>query len=142
MLKVFKIEYTDDLFFNVRQVRQSVFIEEQGVSAEDENDVFEQIAHHYLIKKNDEICGVARWRLTDKGVKLERFAVLKSYRCSGIGKRLVEEVLKDVKKLKRTIYLHAQIQVVDFYLKLNFKKEGDLFEEAGIQHYKMVFKPS
>lgn len=142
MLKVFRVGFGDDLFSEVRQVRQSVFIEEQGVSVKDENDAFEHLAHHYLIRKNDQSCGAARWRLTDKGVKLERFAVLKKYRFSGVGKQLVNEVLKDVIKLNKPIYLHAQIQVVDFYLNLNFEKKGVLFEEAGIQHYKMIFRPS
>lgn len=142
MLKVYRVEFSDALFSEVRRVRQTVFIEEQGVSAKDEIDAFEEIAHHYLIKKNDESCGVARWRISDNGVKLERFAVLKPFRSLGVGKRLVEEVLKDVQSLNKPIYLHAQIQVVDFYLNLNFEKEGVLFEEAGIQHYKMVFKPS
>ena len=82
---------------------------------------------------------MARWRKTEKGVKLERFAVLQKYRGCGVGKRLVEEVVKDVLPLKLSIYLHAQIQVVDFYEKLNFIKEGNLFEEAGIQHYLMSF---
>ena len=51
-------------------------------------------------------------------------------------------MLKDVEAFERTIYLHAQIQVVEFYQKLGFVKQGNLFEEAGIKHYKMVFKPS
>lgn len=142
MLEVFRVSYNDDLFSEVRQVRQIVFVDEQGVDARDENDTFDEIAKHYLVKKNNEYCGVSRWRLTHKGVKLERFAVLKKFRSNGIGKRLVEEVLKDVQKLNQPIYLHAQVQVVNFYLSLNFVKEGDLFEEAGIQHYKMIFKPA
>jgi predicted GNAT family N-acyltransferase len=142
MLKVFRVSFEDDLFSKVRHVRQTVFVEEQGVSTKDENDKFEDTAQHYLITKNDESCGAARWRITVDGIKLERFAVLKAHRFSGIGKYLVEEVLKDVEKLNKPIYLHAQIQVVDFYLNLNFEKVGDLFEEAGIQHYKMKFKSS
>ena len=57
-----------------------------------------------------------------------------------MGKFLVEEVLKDLDANSVNIYLHAQVQVVDFYANLNFKKEGPLFEEAGIHHYKMIFK--
>ena len=43
--------------------------------------------------------------------------------------------------LKQKIYLHAQIQTVDFYQKLSFEKDGEIFEEAGIKHYKMTFTP-
>ena len=88
---------------------------------------------------NDVSCGVARWRKTDKGIKLERFAVLAKFRGYGVGKRLVEEVLKDVLTMEQKIYLHAQIQTVDFYQKLSFEKDGEIFEEAGIKHYKMTF---
>ena len=69
------------------------------------------------------------------GIKLERFAVLKAHRGEGIGKYLVEQVIEEVQKHAKPIYLHAQIQVVDFYQKLGFEKEGALFEEAGIQHF-------
>ena len=142
MLAVFRLSYKDDLFSAVRQVRQEVFVLEQGVSQSDEYDKYESIANHYLIRKDGVNCGVARWRKTDKGIKLERFAVVKHLRGFAIGKRLVEEVLRDVSIFKLPIYLHAQIQVVDFYQKLGFVKEGNLFEEAGIKHYKMLFKSS
>ena len=78
------------------------------------------------------VVGLLDGRNTDKGIKLERFAVLTKYRSSGVGKRLVEEVLKDVLPMKQKIYLHAQIQTVDFYQKLSFEKDGEIFEEAGI----------
>ena len=74
-------------------------------------------------------------------MQLERFAVLSKFRGRGVGKHLVEEVLKDVLPMKQKIYLHAQIQTVDFYQKLSFEKDGKIFEEAGIKHYKMTFTP-
>jgi len=49
--------------------------------------------------------------------------------------------LKYVLDMKQKIYLHAQIQTVDFYQKLSFEKDGEIFEEAGIKHYKMTFTP-
>lgn len=139
MLKVYRLNFDDEKFADVRQVRNDVFVVEQGVSESDEHDDFESSARHYLITKNDVSCGVARWRNTDKGIKLERFAVLTKFRGSGVGKRLVEEVLKDVLPMKQKIYLHAQIQTVDFYQKLSFEKDGEIFKEAGIKHYKMTF---
>ena len=141
MLKVYRLNFEDKRFADVRQVRNDVFVLEQGVSESDEYDDFESSARHYLITKNDVSCGVARWRKTDKGIKLERFAVLSKFRRSGLGKRLVEEVLKDVLPMRQKIYLHAQIQTVYFYQKLSFEKDGKIFEEAGIKHYKMIFKP-
>lgn len=140
MFEVFRISNQDNLFSEVRKIRSKVFVEEQGVSILDEYDQFESSAKHYLIIKEGISCGTARWRMTNMGIKLERFAVLKSFRGQNIGRYLVEEVIKDVNSLGKIIYLHAQIQVVEFYYKLHFIKEGNLFEEAGIKHYKMVFK--
>ena len=139
MLKVYRLDFNDKRFADVRKVRNDVFVLEQGVSETDEYDEFESSARHYLITKNDVSCGVARWRKTDKGIKLERFAVLSKFRRSGVGKRLVKEVLKDVLPMRQKIYLHAQIQTVYFYQKLSFAIDGKIFEEAGIKHYKMIF---
>ena len=76
-------------------------------------------------------------RKTNKGYKLERFAVLEEERKKGYGDCILKEILNDLKEYKGTIYLHAQEQVVSFYEKIGFKKEGDIFEEANIMHYKM-----
>ena len=141
MLKVYRLNFKHKRFADVRKVRNEVFVLEQGVSETDEYDEFESSARHYLITKNDVTCGVARWRKTDKGIKLERFAVLSKFRRSGVGKRLVKEVLKDVLPMRQKIYLHAQIQTVYFYQKLSFAIDGKIFVEAGIKHYKMIFTP-
>ena len=52
---------------------------------------------------------------------------------------ILKEILRDLKDIDKTKYLHAQVQVVDFYKKVGFKKTGKLFEEAGIMHYKMIY---
>ena len=84
-------------------------------------------------------CATARYRKTEKGIKLERFAVLKQYRKKGYGNKILKRILEVLKHNKDDIYLHAQVQVVDFYKKQGFIKKGDIFSEAGIQHYKMIY---
>jgi len=81
--------------------------------------------------------GAARWRKTDKGYKLERFAVLKEFRGMGVGKELVRAVLADLPKDAPYIYLNAQITAISLYARFGFIKVGEQFEEAGIQHFKM-----
>ena len=135
-----KIQASDVDFLLAQQIRTAVFVQEQGVDASDEYDAFEEISQHYLVAVDSKEVATARWRFTSNGIKLERFAVLPTYRGKGIGKYLVEQVIEEVQKYAKPIYLHAQIQVVDFYQKLGFEKEGPLFEEAGIQHFKMLFK--
>ena len=135
-----KIQASDVEFLLAQQIRTAVFVQEQGVDASDEYDAFEEVSQHYLVIVDSKAVATARWRFTPDGIKLERFAVLKTHRGEGIGKYLVEQVIEEVLKHAKPIYLHAQIQVVDFYQKLGFEKEGVLFEEAGIQHFKMLFR--
>ena len=54
--------------------------------------------------------------------------------------QILQAILHDLKDEKALKYMHAQEQVIPFYEKVGFIKEGDLFEEAGIMHYKMVYK--
>lgn len=122
-------------------IRQKVFVDEQKVDPHLEYDEYEDSSQHYLASIDDEMpIGTARWRETDNGVKLERFAVLKEFRDKGAGTALLIQVLADVEALGKPIYLHAQIQVVSFYEKFGFRSVGNEFTEADIRHYKMVYE--
>ena len=61
-------------------IRKNVFVDEQKVSEDIEWDEFEYEAHHVLAFIEDKPVGTARWRKTQKGIKLERFAVLPEFR--------------------------------------------------------------
>ena len=121
-------------------IRNAVFVEEQKVSREEEYDEHEDEAVHYLIFQKDNPIGTARRRETANGVKLERFAILPAFRNQGAGAVLVHRVLSDAKKLNRRIYLHAQVAAMNVYARAGFVPEGELFYEAGIPHYRMVFE--
>jgi predicted GNAT family N-acyltransferase len=119
-------------------IRRQVFVEEQGVDASLEYD-HESESHHYLLFLGEKPVATARWRETDKGIKLERFAVIPSFRNRGIGEMILKEVLKDVSPLEKTIYLHAQVNAVSFYERHGFYKVGEQFTEAGIEHFVMHY---
>jgi predicted GNAT family N-acyltransferase len=120
-------------------VRRTVFVGEQGVDPALEYDEHEQNARHYLVLAGATPAGAARWRETSRGIKLERFAVIKEFRNNGIGKRLVEEVLRDVIPEGKKIYLHSQVKAVPLYERAGFRKSGKIFYEADIAHYYMEF---
>jgi len=115
-----------------------VFVIEQDCPPELEYEN-EEICTHYLAYYRGVAAGTARWRETEHGFKLERFAVLKEYRGHGIALALIERLLSDVKPFKRKIYLHAQVAAMPLYAKAGFIPTGPQFEEASIQHYKMVY---
>ena len=120
-------------------IRREVFVVEQNCPPELEWE-FEDESNHFLATVDDVPAGACRWRRTDKGFKLERFAVLSQFRGLGLAQLMVKTVLDDLPADVPYIYLHAQIQAVSLYEKFGFEKTGPEFEEAGIRHYKMVKK--
>ncbi len=131
------IENDDDLQM-CQSIRGEVFILEQNISKDVEMDDTLINATYILATIQDEPVGTARWRYTEYGIKLERFAVLKNYRGMGIGKALVRFILESLKR-EKNIYLNAQESVIKFYEKLGFICYGELFIEAEIHHQKMVY---
>ena len=125
-------------------IRHTVFVLGQNVPAELELDAHDHTdATHYLAQTTDGTpCGAARWRVTPNGVKLERFAVLTEFRNQQAGAALLREVLRDVEMAHPTaaVYLHAQLPAVRFYARHGFRQEGEVFEEGGLQHYKMMWQ--
>jgi len=122
------------------EIRRLVFVEEQKVSRDEEFDSFEESSVHYLGTINGIAAGTARWRITENGIKLERFAVLKEFRKQGVAAAVLKRVVGDIRGAGVKIYLNAQIISVAFYEKYGFAKEGEMFSEANIDHYRMYLK--
>ncbi|GAB4036637.1 GNAT family N-acetyltransferase [Spirosoma gilvum] len=145
MITVLPISNPTDLE-SAFSIRREVFIDEQQVTPEEEFDEFEDSSTHFLACADATPCGTARWRRTSNGVKLERFAVLSAFRGKGVGKALVQAVLDNVFSQQpepiESIYLHAQVTAMPLYAGFGFVPVGPMFEEAGIQHYKMVLPGS
>ncbi|MCJ8209975.1 GNAT family N-acetyltransferase [Mucilaginibacter sp. RS28] len=137
-IKVSKVSSPADLE-KAFAVRYEVFVEGQGVPVSLEME-FNGVSTHFLATVDDIPAGAARWRQTENGYKLERFAVLDKYRGQGVAQAMVKAVLADIPDDDKPVYLNSQLQAVSLYEKFNFEKSGPEFEEAGIRHYKMVLK--
>ena len=122
-------------------IRKKVFVEEQKVPLEEEIDEFEDTSTHLLATTADgRGIGTCRWRQTDKGIKLERFAVLPVFRGQGIGHQLVQACLDSIQAAHLEpplLYLHAQVQAVPLYEAFGFQAHGEPFDECGIMHVEM-----
>lgn len=121
------------------KIRREVFVIEQEVDESEEYEHEEESTHFIAIVDN-QYAGTARWRVTEKGVKLERFAVKKEFRSLGLGSLLLSTIINDIPEQYHYLYLHAQLTAMGLYSKYNFVAEGEMFEEASIKHYKMVLK--
>ena len=122
-------------------IRKEVFVQEQMVDEREEYDEYEPTASHFLARQGGQPVGTARWRFTDKGIKLERFAVRASHRSAGVGSALVQAVLNHITTHPdaegKTRYLHAQLTAVPFYARHGFRETGEVFSEASILHRRM-----
>ncbi|MCD0468857.1 GNAT family N-acetyltransferase [Flavobacterium sp. JAS] len=118
-------------------IRRKVFVEEQNVSQERESMDDDQ-AIHYLATVDGLPAGAARYRKMEKGAKIERIAVLSSYRGQRIGEAILQKILADLKTEKK-IYLYAQVNASSFYIKNGFRQTDNYFLDAGIEHVEMDF---
>ena len=76
-----------------RTIRQQVFVVEQGIPAELEDDGLNENAIHVLLTLQEQAVGTARMHITDDNEgEIARVAVVENFRGKGYGKALVAEL--------------------------------------------------
>jgi predicted GNAT family N-acyltransferase len=121
-------------------IRLAVFIHEQQVPEELELDDDDPTAWHAVVFQDGQ--AIATGRLLSNG-KIGRLAVLQQYRAQGVGSHLLQSIVKFGQQQKiNQFFLHAQTSAISFYEQLGFKAIGPVFNEAGIDHIKMVLEPT
>ncbi|VUD56546.1 Acetyltransferase [Thalassocella blandensis] len=126
------------------EIRRKVFVEEQGVSADEEWDGLDELNstlhfHAQKIEASDtDSKTIATARVLEDG-KIGRMCVLQEFRGHGIGKALLQEILNTLIEQQRytQVYLYAQISAQAFYESVGFQAVGNTFMEAGIEHIRM-----
>ncbi len=121
------------------KVRKEVFAEEQGISEDIVLDSNDSEAMHIVVKAEKRVIGTARVLFLSPSVaKIERMAILRPFRGTGIGSRIISFLLAELKNRQiRNVVLHAQYSSVAFYKSRGFVESGTPFNEAGIRHLKM-----
>ena len=142
----------DDLT-DVHAIRRVVFVEEQGVSEEEEYDNTDNACIHVVAYDNNVPVSTGRVMINppvgaiDPGTGDEithddfiigRVATLQSHRGKGMATAVMESLIKSCVIMggNRQI-LHAQLSARKFYEKLGFSAYGKEFDEAGIRHIAM-----
>jgi predicted GNAT family N-acyltransferase len=121
---------------DLRRIRESVFIQEQGVSPEQEWDSDDAKATHFLAYEGDFAVGTARL-LADGSIG--RMSVLKDWRGLHIGERLLKAAVTEAERLGlKQQFLTAQVHAAGFYERLGFTAVSEEFLEAGIPHIDML----
>jgi predicted GNAT family N-acyltransferase len=117
-------------------VRNQVFVKEQNVPVELEIDGFDDNAIHVLAWDNKNVIGTGR--MMPDG-HMGRICVIKSHRGIGIGRFIVKTLIDTAEKMNfLKVWLASQCRVTGFYKELGFVETGKVFDDAGIDHIKMV----
>lgn len=120
---------------DARFVRTQVFIEEQGICAEDEWDTADATAIHFMVYVDGQPIATARL-LADHSVG--RVAVLSAYRGRGIGHQLMRYIMLEADRQHLPyLVLSAQVHALAFYQALGFEALGQIYLECGIPHQHM-----
>lgn len=121
-------------------IRHSVFVEEQGVPAEIEQDALDGSARHVVARNRlGQAIGTGRLVRQDASLgKIGRMAVLPTVRGASVGTQLLAALQEEAMAMGlREVVLHAQSPVLGFYEQMGFKVCSDPFDEAGIEHRQM-----
>jgi predicted GNAT family N-acyltransferase len=121
------------------EVRKEVFVEQQGIAESIVFDGLDDDAMHMVVKSGERAIGTARIRfLGAREVKLERMAVLETFRNMRVGKGILSLLIEELgSKQVEKIVLPAQHDAVEFYKKCGFEQSGLPLWEAGIKHIRM-----
>ncbi len=130
-----------DLYLDALKIRNQVFVKEQGVPLDREIDNYEAYTIHFVLYQDTEtpMATVRLLPLEDGKIKVQRMAVLKEFRKKGLGKVIMEaaETFANEHDYQQLV-LGAQLTARDFYQRLGYQAEGDIFLDAGIEHVTMT----
>ncbi|MDW2981941.1 MAG: GNAT family N-acetyltransferase [Rhodanobacter sp.] len=117
-------------------LREAVFIREQGVPEQRERDGLDADCWHVLARDESGRpigCG----RLTPEH-KIGRMAVLQEWRGRGVGVALLRELVARARTQGwPEVALDAQVSAIGFYQREGFVAHGEEFEDAGLPHRAM-----
>ena len=120
----------------LRHVRETVFVQEQGVPLALEWDELDPLCKH-VIARDAGGDAIGTGRLTPRHT-IGRMAVLPGWRGRGVGDAMLHALMDQARALGwQDLSLHAQASAIEFYARHGFLPVGDRFEEAGIDHQSM-----
>lgn len=134
------LQYPDSLD-DPMSIREQVFHQEQHIDRTIDFDGLDEESIHFVAYDHGKPIGTARLRIMEEDSlgKIERLAVLSTYRGKGIARLIMGEIERYLRNHHIPVaMLHAQSYVRSLYQKLGFQIEGGEFEVAGIAHVTML----
>lgn len=120
-----------------RPVRETVFVQEQGVPLALEYDDLDAACDHAVVLDTDGRA-VGTGRLIPDG-RIGRMAVLREWRGRGVGAAILARLVERACERGMTrVTLSAQTHAAPFYARYGFVAHGETYIEAGIPHVGMA----
>ena len=118
-----------------REIRQTVFVDEQGF--EEEFDTTDNIATHLVLFENGIPAAVCRvfWDEAMGQYLVGRVAVRKEFRGKGLGAAIVKAAEAQVRRMGgKELHLHAQCRITGFYEAIGYTSYGPVEDDQGCPH--------
>ncbi len=138
-------DLTNVQLYDLMKLRQDVFIIEQNCIYPD-LDGYDKKALHFLIYEYEQLVAYSRIFFPDIKYKEEtsigRIIVSPQKRGGNLGKTLIEESINYCKKKfpENDIRIEAQAMLKDYYSKLGFIADSEVYLVDGIDHLQMIYK--
>ncbi len=133
-----EIKYFQKLPVYAVDIRNEVFVKEQGFTEEFDSD--DKTAIHivgFIDGRSAATCRIKKTR--DDDYLIGRIAVRKAYRGRGFGAEIVAAAEQVISAMGgRCIHIHSQLQASGFYEKIGYNKTGEVDEEEGCPHCMMI----
>lgn len=130
-----------ELGLDGQRIRHEVFVQEQGMPKDLEQDAADgQALHAVAYNRLGQAVATGRLLPAQGSVaQVGRLAVHRVLRGGGVGRQLLQ-ALTDAARVRgdRELVLHAQRSAEGFYERLGWQRRGEPFVEAGVSHVEMV----
>jgi len=137
-IHLLKLNFEDNDFSIIRDIRKNVFNFEIGISESELFDKYDETCDHFILFDGKNIVGAIRFVNVDDDIKLERMAILLEFRTKNYGFSAISQLIEYygtrgyAKMILDSIY-----SVRNFYKKCGFIEEGEIFQRVGIDHIRM-----
>ena len=142
MRKMIDVDFGSSRYDELVELRYKVLLEPLGLKF---LDMYREKEMNYLhigcVESLDDnlVGGLMLVPVNDEEIRLMQVAVDSKYQREGVGREMVKYAEKRAREAGYSrIVMHAMLSVVDFYEKLGYRQEGDIFEENGITFARMV----
>ncbi len=132
--------------YQILRLRNEVFVVEQNIAYQDADnkDIY---CYHLMFHEAKELIAYAR--LVPPGLSYEttsigRVTTSKQIRGKGMGKELMIVAINNCYAFfgKSLITISAQVYTQAFYESLGFSATGEVYDEDGIEHIRMIKRPA